>query len=270
MTPITSLARDGTVLTVDDAGGPGRPVVFQHGLCGDAGQTAEVFPATPAFRRLTLECRGHGRSPAGDLAALGIATFADDVAAVIEALGDGPAVVGGISMGAAIALRLAVHRPDLVRGLILARPAWATLPSPENMRPNTEVGRLLAVMAPAAAREAFLGGPIAQQLAALAPDNLTSLTGFFDRPEPDVTAALLQAISADGPGVSEAEVAAVRVPTLVLGTKHDLIHPLEHARTLAALIPDARLEVITSKAVSRERYVAEFRAALQGFLEEFS
>lgn len=266
--PLTSLTRDGNVLAVDDAGGPGRPVVFQHGLCGDAGQTAEVFPATRAFRRLTLECRGHGHSPAGDLQALGIATFADDVAAMIEALGAAPVVVGGISMGAAIALRLAVRRPGLVRGLVLARPAWATLAAPDNMRPNAEVGLLLATMPPAAARDAFLNGAVARQLAALAPDNLASLTGFFDRPEPGVTAALLQAISADGPGVSEVEVAALRVPTLVLATEHDLIHPLEHARALATLVPGARLEVITSKAVSRSRYVAEFRAALQGFLEE--
>ena len=39
------------------------------------------------------------------------------------------------------------------------------------------------------------------RLAAHAPDNLASLTGLFDRPAPSVTAVLLQAISADAPGV---------------------------------------------------------------------
>jgi pimeloyl-ACP methyl ester carboxylesterase len=265
---LARLVRDGVALHVDDGGGPGTPVVFQHGLCGDARQTAEVFPPLPAFRRLTLECRGHGRSEAGDPTALTIATFADDVAAVIEALGSGAVVVGGISMGVAIALRLAVRRPDLVRGLVLARPAWVTRAAPDNMRPNAEVGRLLATLPPAAAREAFLRGPTARRLAEHAPDNLASLTTFFDREPLAVTAALLQAIAADGPGASEREVGAIRVPTLVLGTDHDLIHPMAHAEAIAALIPGARLAAVTSKAESRARYVADVRAALRSFLED--
>ena len=54
------------VLNVDDAGGVGLPVIFQHGLCGDAGQTIEAFPRDLRFRRITIESRGHGRSEAGD------------------------------------------------------------------------------------------------------------------------------------------------------------------------------------------------------------
>jgi pimeloyl-ACP methyl ester carboxylesterase len=80
-----SFVRGGVALHVDDAGGAGFPVLFQHGLCGDAQQTAEVFPDDPRFRRITLECRGHGESEAGDTTALSIATFADDVAGLIDA-----------------------------------------------------------------------------------------------------------------------------------------------------------------------------------------
>jgi hypothetical protein len=47
------------VLNVDDAGGKGLPVIFQHGLCGDARQTIEAFPQDPRFRRITIEARGH-------------------------------------------------------------------------------------------------------------------------------------------------------------------------------------------------------------------
>src|SRR6266481_8331263 len=50
------------VLHVDDAGGEGLPVIFQHGLCGDARQTIEAFPQDPRFRRITIEARGHGGS----------------------------------------------------------------------------------------------------------------------------------------------------------------------------------------------------------------
>src|SRR4051794_39313163 len=122
----TTFRRDDLELNAWDDGGDAMPIVFQHGLCGAEPQVAEVLLPDPAYRRLTLECRGHGRSPAGPLDRLSIATFADDLAALIEQRVGGPVVLGGISMGAAIASRLAVPRPDLVRAVILARSAWVT------------------------------------------------------------------------------------------------------------------------------------------------
>jgi pimeloyl-ACP methyl ester carboxylesterase len=264
-----NLVRDGLTLRVDDFGGCGLPVVFQHGLCGDAGQAKEAFPDDPRFRRITLECRGHGASEAGDATAYSIGTFSEDIAALIEANGEAPLVVGGISMGAAIALQLAVRRPDLVRGLILARPAWVTAAAPDNMAPNAEVGRLLATLAADEAQKAFLAGDGAKRLAETAPDNLASLLGFFGRKPQAVTAALLCAIASDDPGVSEKEVRAIRAPTLVIGHGRDEVHPLAYAEAVAALIPDARLVAITPKADSRARYVSDFRAALSTFLTDF-
>ncbi|WP_377293746.1 alpha/beta fold hydrolase [Rhizobium sp. SG2393] len=259
---------DGVRLHVD-AAGEGPVVVFQHGLCGDCGQTSEAFPADAGWRRVTVEARGHGRSEAGDVGRFSIATFAADVAAVIEERIGAPVVVGGISMGAAIALHLAVHRPDLVRGLVLARPAWVTAAGPENMAPNAEVGDLLKRLPPEEASAAFLEGETGRRLADEAPDNLASLTGFFSRQPIAVTAALLTAISADGPGVSEADLARIVVPTLVIGHGRDVIHPLGHAGALAALIPGARLVEITPKAASRAQYVSDFHSALSAFLREF-
>jgi pimeloyl-ACP methyl ester carboxylesterase len=258
---------DGTAINVD-AAGTGEPVIFLHGLCGDAGQTAEVFPVRPGLRRITLEARGHGASPAGDPAALSIATFADDVAAYIETELSAPVALGGISMGAAISLRLAVTRPDLVKALILARPAWVTAAAPETMAPNAEVGRLLKRMPAEAAKQAFLDSALGRRLAVDAPDNLASLTGFFSRQPLDVTAALLEAISADGPGVTESDVRQIAVPTLVIGHERDVIHPLAYARRLAEMIPGARLVQITPKVESRARYVEAFRQALDDFLKE--
>lgn len=260
-----TLTRDGVRLHVEDAGGPGLPVVFQHGLCGDAAQTAEVFP--DGFRRLTLECRGHGRSDAGPFEQFAVATFADDVAALLGEF-EGPVVVGGISMGAALAVRLAVRQPERVRALVLARPAWVTKNAPANMAPNAEVGRLLSTSSPATARAAFLAGDTAVRLAAEAPDNLATLTGMFAREPVQVTAALLQRISVDGPGVSEREIGALNIPTLVIATRQDSIHPLAHAESLAAMIPAARLAVIASKSTDRAAYVREFRAALASFLTD--
>ncbi|MDP1731850.1 MAG: alpha/beta hydrolase [Devosia sp.] len=250
-----------------DAGGPGLPVVFQHGLCGDARQTAEAFPDDPRFRLITLECRGHGQSEAGPREALSITTFADDVAALVGHLCLAPAVVGGISMGAAIAERLAVRRPELVRALILARPAWVTAAAPDNMLPNAEVGHLLASYSPAVASAAFSQTDTARRLAAEAPDNLASLMRFFERAPHDLTSSLLTAVATDGPGIVASDLAAVLVPTLVLGHERDAVHPLSHARTLASLIPNAELAIITPKATDKVAYVDDFHRALQSFLE---
>ena len=262
--------RGGVSLSIDDAGGAGGPVVFQHGLCGDARQTAEVFPQGSGSRRITVECRGHGGSQAGDPAQFSIATFADDIAAFIEQRLTPPVILGGISMGAAISSRLAVLRPDLVSALILARPAWVTDAAPENMAANAQVGRLLERFPPEEARRRFLASPLAHAFAAEAPDNLASLIGFFAREPIAVTAALLQTISSDGPGVSPAELGMIRVPTLVISHGRDIVHPLDHAEALARLIPSATLRVITAKADDRQRYALDFQAALAAFFREVS
>ena len=213
-----------------------------------------------------LECRGHGASETGG--EVSIATFAEDVAALAETLG-APVVLGGISMGAAITTRLAVTRPDLVRGLILVRPAWVTAPAPANMVPNAEVGALLARLSPEDARAAFAAGATAQRLAAEAPDNLASLLGFFDRAPQEGTARLLTAISADGPGISPDDLRALRLPVLVCGTGADAIHPMAHAQALTTLISGARLVVLPPKARDKPAHLAALAAAMTDFLQEF-
>jgi pimeloyl-ACP methyl ester carboxylesterase len=274
------LPRDGLRLVAHDRGGAGLPFVFQHGLCGGVAQTAESCPdgllgngdvggdgdGDGDLRLLTLDCRGHGASPLGPVDALSIATFADDLAALIEQLGVGPVALGGISMGAAIALRLAVRRPELVRSLVLVRPAWVTGPAPDNGRPNAEVGDWLARLPPAQARAAFDASATARWLADVAPDNLASLRGFFTREPIAETVELLRRIPADGPGVSSAEVHAIPVPVTVIGHERDAIHPMAHARALAAMLPRPRLVEITPKAVDKAAYLNDLHAALRQHL----
>ncbi|WP_413990311.1 alpha/beta fold hydrolase [Labrys okinawensis] len=268
MTPSPSFFdRNGLRLAVFTHGS-GTPMVFQHGLCGDAGQTADVFPFDLPARCLTLECRGHGASEAGDTTRFSIATFADDIAAWVESLHLGPVVLGGISMGAAISLRLAVTRPELVRALVLARPAWIAEAAPPNMEANAVVGDLLAGYSPEEARAKFDASEIARDLEERAPDNLASLRGFFTRRPQAVTSALLTRISADGPGVSREQIASLKLPTLVVGTDVDAIHPIGHAEALAAMIPGARFLRITPKALDKARYTQDFRTALAQFLSE--
>ena len=261
---VHALQRDDATLRVFDSGA-GMPVVFQHGLGGDAAQVAENFPDGPAYRRLTVECRAQGGSTAGSVRPFSLAMFAADVLAACDAR---HLVVGGISTGAAIALRLAVLHPDRVTALILARPAWLLDPAPANMRPFAEIARLLREHPPSAARERFAASPAARMLATEAPDNLSSLLKFFDRPDPAVTADLLADIAADGPGVTAARAAAITIPTLVIGHALDHVHPLPYAQQLAEILPNARLATITPKAADKPRHVAEFRRAVDQFLRQ--
>ncbi len=261
----SSCLRSGLTLSVAESG-DGKPMIFQHGLCGDATQPAQVFPEGIGWRCLTLECRGHGHSEAGVPSDFSIATFNDDLTDFIQQRELERPVVGGISMGAALSLRLAVKRPDLVSALVLARPAWLEAPNPPNLRPNALVGRLLRDYSASEARARFEASETAKQLSLAAPDNLASLRGFFSRQPFSITAELLCRISEDGPGVSQAELGKINLPTLVIGHEQDAVHPMSYARTLAQWIPKAHLVQITPKALDLEAYHNDFRTALKSFL----
>jgi pimeloyl-ACP methyl ester carboxylesterase len=257
---------DGRDLHVTDKG-MGVAVIFQHGLGGNAGQVEDGFPADAPCRRITMECRGHGLSGAVADESYSIAGFADDILALADTLDLQRFIIGGISMGAAIALRLAVKHADRISGLILARPAWLTASAPDNMKAYGEVARLLRAHG-GNGRAVFAQSPTGQRLQELGPDNLASLLGFFERDNPEIYADLFEAIAKDGPGVTEAELHALQVPTLVVGHSHDMVHPLDYARRMAAMIPGAHLAEITPKAVDKARYSTELHAAIGAFLKQ--
>jgi pimeloyl-ACP methyl ester carboxylesterase len=248
--------------------GDGKPFVFQHGLCGTASQPAEVFPAGIGWRCVTLECRGHGLSESGNPEEYSIARFSDDLASFINSLNEGPALVGGISMGAAIALRVAITHPELINGLVVARPAWVERSAPENLTPNRLVADLLSTYEPAEALSRFLASPTTAILEREAPDNLASLIKFFDGTRASENQALLSAIANDGPGLSRNSIAGLECRTLVIGHARDAIHPLEMARDIANLIPRAQFVEITPKADSPENYRKDFQGALRRFMTE--
>lgn len=237
-------------------------VLFQHGLGGDDGQVARHWPATTA-QRVTRNSRGHGGAALGTERPFSLAMFADDALAAVQA----PLFVAvGISMGAAIALRLACLHPARVAGLVLIRPAWGFDPAPANMAPVRDIAGLLRRMPPAKARAAFAASPMGQRLAQEAPDNLASLLAYCDRPDATEFATVLADIAADGPGITPRDAAALRLPCLILANDGDLIHPLATAGQLAAAIPGARLAEVPPKSIAPEAHLAAIRTALAAFL----
>jgi pimeloyl-ACP methyl ester carboxylesterase len=114
---------NGTSLAYDVAGYPNADtVVLVHGSWN--GRQAWAFVVerlADSFQVVSYDRRGHGESDAPPEAG----TVHDDVAdlaALIEALGVGPAYVVGNSYGACIALRLAAEQPLAVRAVVAHEP----------------------------------------------------------------------------------------------------------------------------------------------------
>lgn len=257
---------DGCSLAYEVCGG-GIPVLWQHGLGADRRQPAEVFPETPGIQRITFECRGHGESELGDPARLSIAQFAADAIQLLGHLKLDSVVVGGISLGAAIAMRVAAVFPGRVRALILARPAWVDDAAPSTMRPYLRIAELLRTFGQEEGLRRFEQSEVLAEVERISPDNAASLRSFFSRKGEESTVGLLSRIPKDGAGLSRAEIARIAAPTLVIANGQEYVHPLQYAEQLKDLIPGASLEVITSKTIDKELYQSEFRAALAGFLE---
>jgi pimeloyl-ACP methyl ester carboxylesterase len=260
---------DGCSLAYEDIGS-GLPTIWQHGLGADRQQPAEVFPRIVGVRRITLECRGHGQSQMGDPALLSIAQFATDVAALLDHLGIDAAVLGGISLGAAISMRLAAGIPRRIKGLILARPAWVDAPAPHTMKPYLVLAELLKEYGREEGLKRFANSETLAVVERVSPDNAASLLSFFTRPDEQSTIELLSRIPKDGPGLSRQDMASIAMPTLIIGSGKDYVHPLRYASQLKDLIPGAALQIITSKTVDKALYQSQFRESLAAFLQRLT
>jgi len=110
--------------------GEGLPIL----LIPPAGSTASTWGTLPGDlagtgRVIAYDRRGYRRSGGG--VARSAAEHTRDAAAVLGAVGAGPAVVVGTSAGATIALDLAVRRPDLVGAVVVHEAAWRALRHPD-------------------------------------------------------------------------------------------------------------------------------------------
>ena len=134
---------NGTRLWIEEEG-EGAPLLLLAG--GPASSHLTFHPAfsalADAHRVVYLDYRARGRSaPVADLRGITFAQDVADVAAVISALGRGPANVYGFSYGGMVAQALALDQPQLVRRLVLAN----TVHSPEMWQRNHEnINRELA------------------------------------------------------------------------------------------------------------------------------
>ncbi len=105
---------------VEASAGTGTPVAVIPGLFGGAFTFRKVVPLLTAqgFRPIVIELLGTGFSSRPVKADYSLAAQSQRIAAVLDSLKSGPVLVLAHSLGAAIAFRLAIERPDLVRGIV--------------------------------------------------------------------------------------------------------------------------------------------------------
>jgi pimeloyl-ACP methyl ester carboxylesterase len=248
--------------------GEGLPFVFQHGLGGDIAQPFALFRPPPGFRMLAFDCRGHGKTePLGDPEKIGLAPFADDLKAMLDHEGLPGAVIGGISMGAAVALNFALRYPERTLGLVLSRPAWLDEAMPENLKVFATVARLIRECGAREGLERFKQSREYSDILRESPDNAQALVGHFEGPRAEDAVVRLERIPADCPAPDRGAWGEIRVPALVLANKQDPIHPFAYGETLARAIPGAEFRELTPKSVSLGRHADDVHGALSDFLQ---
>lgn len=226
-----------------EIGGAGPPLLLLAGMASDSASWAPVLaPLEARFTVIRPDNRTTGRTRPLDAEAR-VETMAADAAALLEALGHGPAHVAGHSMGAFVAMELAAARPDLVERLTVMAGA------PMRMARNVFLFRtLLALRAGGPDEDLWLRAlfpwlfhPAAFDL----PDQVeAAVRAGIDYPHaqtPDAMARQVAALEAYDPtGLAP----RVQVPTVALLADHDALIPETQARAALAEIPDIAIETV--------------------------
>jgi pimeloyl-ACP methyl ester carboxylesterase len=221
------------------AGEQGPLVVLLHGLGSSSADWPEQRAALAGgYRVVAVDLPGHGRSPL-PIAPLTVESMAHDVAGVLAHVAAGPAHVLGLSLGACVALRLALQAPAQVRSLTLVNP-FARV---QSAGPR-DIARL-------ALRMVLLGAAPMDTMAAHVARRLfpwPEQRGLYESAVASLAAtprrAYFAAMRALARFDARGQVAAIRQPTLVVAGDRDTSVPLAAKAALAAAIPGARLLVV--------------------------
>lgn len=264
-----TFAHDGLTFHYRDVG-DGVPFLFQHGLGADTSQTFSLYCPPNGIRLITLDCRGHGlTSPLGPEEKLTIPQFAIDLTMLLDHLKLERAVIGGISMGAATSLHLAITKPERFLGLVLSRPAWLDEPRGSSFEIFGVVAQLIRRYGAWEGAIRFQASEIFQTIKQASADNALSLLAQFAHPRAEETVAKLEWIPKHHPSHPRDAWRDLRMPTLVLGNRMDAIHPFEFAEEHAHIIPGALLRELTPKSVNKEQHTADTQRFLDDFLTQF-
>jgi 3-oxoadipate enol-lactonase len=114
-----SVSVNGVVVAYDDTGGDGPPIVLAHGFLMDRSMfEPQVEALRPSYRVITWDSRGFGDT-VDDGRPFTYWDLAQDCIALLDRLDIDRAVVGGMSQGGFVSLRVALTAPERVRALVL-------------------------------------------------------------------------------------------------------------------------------------------------------
>ena len=242
--------------------GRGIPVIFQHGLGGSLDGIVDAIGSPDGYRLISMDFRGHGETaPAPTEDDLDLRVFAGDIVRLLDHIDVDRAVVGGISMGAAVALRVALDAPARVTALALSRPALGCQPV-AHLQAYEEVARLLRRYGREEGARRFAMTAIFAELAAESRIAGESLLAQFSEPRALDSLARLDRIPYQHPYQELAELSAIGVPTVVMGQRLDPLHPYQLALDIAAAIPGAQFCDLTPKLIDANRHDLDTRRAL--------
>ncbi|MQW32688.1 alpha/beta fold hydrolase [Sinorhizobium meliloti] len=246
--------------------------MIQHGLGGDAQQVARIFPQNDRFNLTTIECAGHGRSTCPEPRAFSLESFYRDIDIYAAEHFPRGFVAGGISMGAALALTLAIRKPASIRALILVRPAWFLSKSPANLEAIRRVGELLQRYPRKEALGMFLESDLCRQIKETSQDNYNTLIDYLGDHQPEWVGKLLTDIAGDGFELSAEQFENIDVPTLIIGVEADEIHPLALAEQFHRHIPGSRFVKVPRKddVLASPNYYDRTAELISGFLSEIT
>lgn len=229
---------EGFRLAYEEHGEPqGVPLLLMHGILLDAAVNRDLCgPLVDAgYRVILLDLLGHGRSDRADATELRNDHFAEQVIGCLDHLKIERAVVGGLSLGAIVALHVACASPQRVRALLLEMPV---------MEHSTVFAALL--LAPIIALVDW--APNAQRWLARGLRKLPRpRRGIWQAglnaatQEPEAIKAVLHGILVGSVVPPRRQRRKITAPTLIIGHAGDWLHNMEDSRALTHEIPGAKL-----------------------------
>jgi 3-oxoadipate enol-lactonase len=238
-------AVDGTKIAYQ-VRGEGQPLVLLAGQSNNHTWWDPILPDFGGRRLITLDWRGTGDSDKPD-EPYSTRGFAQDVIAVLDALGLDRADIYGTSMGGRVAQWLAIDAPDRVGKLVLG----CTSPGAEHgYERSQEIRKALAD--PARSDRVLLELMYTPEWLAHNPGPYYVLgdTGMPPYAKGRHLVASNRHDAWDG-------LPSITAPTLILHGTDDVFSPVANAQLLADRIPGARAELIPG---ARHAYFHEFRS----------
>ncbi|HEU4808555.1 MAG TPA: alpha/beta fold hydrolase [Homoserinimonas sp.] len=241
-----------------------------HGLGGDRRQSIDlVGPCLPADARvLAPDLRAHGDSRLiGDAADFSFAAITAELADTVREHGfdQDPLTVIGISLGAAISLRLVQSGQLPIARLVLLRPAFTDQPIPPNLALFPVIGELLhrhpADRAEAIFRRTGLyrGLRLASRLGA---------SGVIEQfRTPDASARAVRLVELPRNRAFEADDRVIDLPTTIIAAPRDPLHPLSVASAWHRRLPASALVEVPARDDGMAPYLAATRAAVRSALQ---